>query len=232
MTGQGNASAAGRRRRGRPSAAVLSRGGITAAAMALVDARGPRSLTMAALADQLGVAPSALYNHVATKDELLGWLQDDVNSEIDVSAFAAGPWDGAVAAWARSYRSAYAQHAALVPLIATARVAGAEHTVAMYERVAAGLAGAGWPPHLVADVIVAVESFVLGSALDVSAPTDILEPGSLAPGAPALSAAVAARTDHDPALVAFELGLTALVDGLAARLDGQAPAARRRGATA
>ncbi len=198
---------------------MLSRRGITAAAVALVDARGPRSLTMAALAGRLGVAPSALYNHVSTKDELLGWLQDHVNAEIDASAFGELGWQAALASWARSYRSAYARHPALVPLIATARVAGAEHTVAMYERVAAGLAGGGWPQHRVADAIVAVESFVRGSALDASAPEDIFEPGGLAASAPSLVRAVRARARHDPALAAFDLGLGALVTGLEAALQ-------------
>ncbi len=221
-----------RRRRGRPPAAVLSRSGITAAAMALVDAHGPRSLTMSALADRLGVAPSALYNHVATKDELLGWLQDHVNAHVDVSSFAEQPWRDAVALWARSYRGAYAQHPALVPLIATARVAGAPHTVAMYEHVAAGLTAGGWPQDLVADAVVALESFVLGSALDVSAPGDIFEPGDLEPVAPALSAASAARTADDPALAAFELGLAAMVDGLASRVERETSARGRCGGLA
>ncbi|NAZ88715.1 TetR/AcrR family transcriptional regulator [Kineococcus indalonis] len=207
-----------RRPRGRPSEPVLSAERITGAAVRLVTSRGHGALTMAALARELGVAPSALYNHVATKQDVLRRVQDHVNREVDCSAFATLPWDRALTAWARSYREVYARHVPLVPVIAVTPVRGAPHTLAMYERVAAGLRAGGWPAHLVLDAVVAVESFVLGSALDTQAPPDIFEPGAEAADGSALAAAVRARAGADPALAAFELGLAALVEGLRAAL--------------
>ena len=206
------------RRRGRSATPVLSREKITTAAMSLIEVRGYRSLTMAALARELRVSPSALYNHVRAKRDLLRWLQDHVNEGVDCSAFASQPWDLALERWARSYRDAYARHAPLVPVIAVAPVAGAPHTIAMYEQVAAGLRAGGWPAEAVVDVIVAVESFVLGSALDATAPADIFDVGEEAPQAPVFAAAVAARGGEDAALAAFDVGLAALLDGLRARL--------------
>ena len=207
-------TAAPRRRRGRPSSPLLTVDGITTAAVALLEERGQDGLTMAALARRLGVAPSALYNHVATKQDVLRAVQDHVNARIDCSPFETLPWDEALAAWARSYRDAYARHPALVPVIAVTPVRSAPHTVAMYERVTAGLLAAGWPEHLLTNVVVAVESFVLGSALDTQAPPDIFDPGELADSAPAFTAANRARPAGDTAHDAFELGLTALLTGL------------------
>ena len=207
------------RGRGRPATPVLSPAKITAAAMALIEDRGYRALTMAALARELRVSPSALYNHVTAKQDLLRWIQDHVNEGIDASGFASEPWDVALERWARSYREAYARHAPLVPVIAVAPVAGAPHTIAMYERVAAGLRAGGWPAAAVVDVIVAVESFVLGSALDATSPPDIFDVGDLAAaGAGLRRGGGGAAATSDPAAAAFDVGLAALLDGLRARL--------------
>lgn len=203
-----------RRPRGRPSNPLLTVDGITTAAVALLEERGQDGLTMAALARRLDVAPSALYNHVADKQDVLRAVQDHVNARIDCSSFENLPWDEALGAWARSYRDAYARHPALVPVIAITPVRSAPHTVAMYERVTAGLHAAGWPAHLLTNVVVAVESFVLGSALDTQAPEDIFDPGDLAESAPAFTAANRARPAGDTARDAFDLGLEALLAGL------------------
>jgi AcrR family transcriptional regulator len=194
----------------------LSQEKITAAAVELIEARGYTALTMAALARQLGVAPSALYNHVESKRQLLLWLQDHVNKEIDCSGFGDRPWDVALESWAHSYREAYARHSLLVPVIAVTPIAGSPHTVAMYETVAAGLRAGGWPDDQVMDVVVAIESFVLGSALDAAAPDDIFDvPGDQAP---VLAEVVGARVGRDAARAAFDLGLATVLAGLRERL--------------
>ncbi|MFD1504992.1 TetR/AcrR family transcriptional regulator [Georgenia yuyongxinii] len=216
-------TANGARGRGRPVAPVLSAGKITAAAMTLIEARGYGALTMAALARELKVSPSALYNHVTAKQDLLRWIQDHLNQRLDCSAFATEAWDVALERWARSYRDTYAQHAPLVPVIAVAPIRGAPHTVEMYEQVAAGLQRGGWPDALIAETIVAVESFVLGSAMDATSPVDVFEVGDLVARAPVFTTAVKARRGDDPARAAFELGLTALVEGLRARLKAVTP---------
>jgi AcrR family transcriptional regulator len=205
------------RRRGRPAAPLLSQKKITEAAVALIEDRGYAALTMAALARQLEVAPSALYNHVASKRQLLLWIQDHVNRQIDCSAFGVQPWDVALKSWALSYRDAYARHSHLVPVIAVTPIAGSPHTVAMYEKVAAGLRAGGWPDGHVVNVIVAIESFVLGSALDATAPADIFDVPS--GQAPALEAVVRARVGRDPAMSAFDVGLATLLAGLRDRLE-------------
>ncbi|ASN53304.1 TetR/AcrR family transcriptional regulator [Sinomonas sp. R1AF57] len=204
------------RRRGRPPRPVLSREKITTAALAVIRRAGYEGLTMAALARELRTAPSALYNHVKSKDEVLNWVQDDVNETIDTSGFEDGPWDLALTRWAHSYRDAFARHSPLIPVIAVLPITGAPNTLAMYERVAGGLRAGGWPEDQVVDVIVAVESFVLGSAMDVSAPEWIFDVGDRRDLAPTFADAVAARPRRGAAAAddAFGLGLNALVAGL------------------
>ncbi|CAM3860179.1 TetR/AcrR family transcriptional regulator [Corynebacterium frankenforstense] len=75
-----------KRRRGRPPG--LTRKVIGAAAMEIVEADGASALTMVRLAEKLGVAPSALYNHISGKDQLLVFVQDEVLSRVDTSALA------------------------------------------------------------------------------------------------------------------------------------------------
>lgn len=215
----GDTSKGGRRRAGRPSAALLDQAGITSAALELVGRKGYDGLTMAALARQLDVAPSALYNHVRSKREVLLLVEDHLTALVDVSGFAAGPWEDAVRTWAWSYRDVFAQHTPLIPVIAVLPVTDAPQTLAMYETVSAAFLAAGFPEERIVSAIVALESFIFGSAYDVTAPADIFDAGSMAGATPNFTAAVrslAARGDERPADVAFGLGLEALITGLGA----------------
>lgn len=71
----------------RPRTPLLSRDGIVTAALALVDAEGLEALSTRRLAAELGVSGPSLYNHVATKDELIDAVVDSVVAGVDVSAF-------------------------------------------------------------------------------------------------------------------------------------------------
>src|SRR6478736_3439261 len=232
---QGRAATNGgaqRRRAGRPSAAVLDKAGITSAALELVGRKGYDGLTMAALARVLDVAPSALYNHVKSKGDVLLLVEDHLASLVDVSAFGAGPWEDAVRKWAWSYRDVFSRHTPLIPVIAVLPVTDAPQTLAMYETVSKGFFDAGFPRERIVPAIVALESFIFGSAYDVTAPEDIFDSGSMAGSTPYFTAAVqsssaapqassshpeAGHRDHGrQADTAFQLGLDALVSGLAA----------------
>lgn len=163
---------------------VLSRERIAQAALELVTLDGADTLTMAALARHLGVAASALYNHIGGKAELTALLQDAVMGRVDVSSLEAfldgsGSLAAALADWGRSYREAFAAHPTLIPLIATLPISGAPTTRGMYDVVAAALCHAGVPDARVVPVIIAFESFLFGSAMDVHAPASIFtsQPG-------------------------------------------------------
>ncbi len=212
-----------KRRAGRPVNAVLNSTRITQAALKLVSQDGYQSLTMAALAKSLNVAPSALYNHVASKQDVLLLVEDHLMGRVDVSAFRSKPWMEAVVTWAYSYRNVFATHLPLIPVIALLPVTNAPATITMYEAVTKGFQNAGWPLESIIDAVVALESFIYGSAYDVNAPADIFDAGSLSPKAPNFSAAVerrgismGVRSDAD---AAFDLGLRAMVAGLAAGVE-------------
>lgn len=209
----------GRRRVGRPLTAVLSVDGIAAAGLELLDERG--DFSMAELARALDVQASALYNHVAGKDEVLARVRELVSDRIDVAVFDRLPLEEGLPVWARSYRVAFATHPVTVALFATLPVVRADRTIAMYERVIRAFASSGWPEHDILTTVVALENLILGSALDVVAPDDMLDPVG-ADGAPAFTAAYAAQRaalgDTRPADAAFEAGLSAMLVGLRARL--------------
>ncbi|WP_199727257.1 TetR/AcrR family transcriptional regulator [Cryobacterium tepidiphilum] len=216
----GRARDSPRRAAGRPPQAVLSKAQITRAALKLIEADGYKGLTMSALAKRLGVAPSALYNHVAAKQDVLVLLEDHLMAMVDVSGFDGGQWEPGVRRWAWSYRDVFARHTPLIPVIAVLPVTNAPQTVAMYEAVTAGFLADGWPRDRIVDAIVALESFIFGSAFDVIAPPDIFETGGLAASAPEFSAAVADRWGEGETSrsdSAFGIGLDALISGLSAR---------------
>lgn len=229
-----------RRQAGRPVTPVLNRERIAAAALELVTHDGTGKLTMVALSRRLGVAASALYNHIGSKAELTALLQDAVMGLVDVSALedlleGRGTLEAALAEWARSYREVFASYPTLIPLIATLPISGAPTTRRMYDAVAAALRHSGVPTPQVVSVIIAFESFLFGSAMDVHAPASIFtsQPGEA--DAPAFQLAVDSftstmaapaeevRTDQEgPARTPternpyadapFELGLRALIE--------------------
>jgi AcrR family transcriptional regulator len=83
----------------------LSRERILAAALALADEQGIEALSMRRLGQALGFEAMSLYNHVASKDDLLDGLLDLVLAEMEPPAL-----DGGLAA---IRRSAVAGHEAL-----------------------------------------------------------------------------------------------------------------------
>lgn len=207
-----------RRRAGRPRSVVLDRELIARAALKLVSTQGYSTLTMSAVAKSLGVSPSALYNHVDSKQELMQWIQEIVMDEVDSSVFATHALDQALFRWAQSYRDVFAEHAPLIPMIAVLPVSGSPRTLEMYEAVAGGFVRAGWKQEAIIPAIVALESFIFGSALDATAPLDIFNPGEHAGKLPQFEGALDAQraTGKNNSETAFLTGLAAIIGGLLA----------------
>ena len=212
-----------RRRVGRPRARVLSRRIILETGLRLMDERGADGAGMRAIAQELGVRPSALYNHVAGYPELVAGVRELISERIAVGMFETEPWDRALAEWARQYRDAFAAHPPTIALLAVLPLAEDSVTTTMYDAVSAGLLRAGWPAERVLTVIVALESFILGSALDLAAAEDMLDPGPRA-DVPSFTRAYAARAQRlrgrgeRSADASFELGLRAILAGFRAEL--------------
>jgi AcrR family transcriptional regulator len=202
----------------RPRQALLTRARIVEAAAALVDAEGLAAVSTRRLAAALGVRGPSLYNHFATKDEILDAVADAVVADVDASTFAALGWKEGLRAFARSYRAALAAHPNIVPYLAQGprrRPAG----LALADAVYGGLVAAGWPAARATHIGALMRYLVAGSALGSFA-------GGFAPD-PELYAAhphlgqahrlAAHRESVDEG--AFELGLDALLDGLQRMYD-------------
>src|SRR5262245_15067447 len=89
--------------------APLSRERILQAALELADESGIESVTMRKLGQALGFEAMSLYNHVASKDDLLDGILDLVLDETKPPA-AEGQWDAAIRASAISVHDALRRH--------------------------------------------------------------------------------------------------------------------------
>ncbi|MGP4029810.1 TetR/AcrR family transcriptional regulator C-terminal domain-containing protein [Actinomadura sp. 3N407] len=205
------------RRAGRPSRAILSADAIHRAALDLIDRRGADDFSLAGLARELGVRMPSLYNHVRNRDDVISGMRTLLAAEIDSSPLRKLPWDEALAAWARSYRDAFARHPNTVKLLATTTVR-TPAVLDMYEDFVLALEDAGWPTDQTIGLLTALESFVLGSVLDMVAPEQMIDLSADASRHPRLAAAVAVTPRVDRADAAFELGLAAMLSGMRQRL--------------
>ncbi|MFF7387803.1 TetR/AcrR family transcriptional regulator C-terminal domain-containing protein [Streptomyces scabiei] len=202
---------------GRPRTPLLDRERITTTALELLDAQGEFSVPQ--IARRLGVQTGSVYHHVDGRDGIVELLRERVAQGIDVSALDLRPWDEALAAWARSYRAAFAAHPRTIPLLMTSPVR-APRVLDQYERAVSLLLDAGFPLRDVMPVLVALENVVLGSAMDLAAPVamwEITDESATPHLARALDAAGEGRAD-----AAFELALDGFLAHARHRLETQA----------
>ncbi len=104
------------RRREQPA---LTQQQIVAEAIKLLDADGLEALTMRKLGAALGAVATAVYWHVANKDELLELVVDEVYGEVEVPRVAdPSEWRPAADAAARSVRAMIVRHPWVAPTLA------------------------------------------------------------------------------------------------------------------
>lgn len=199
----------------------LTRERLVDEALALLDEQGENGLTMRGLADRVDRQVSSLYHHVSGRAELVELIRARLVEEMDTSRFEAAPWDEALRHWARSYLQAFAAHRSAIALLATAPLRD-HSTYRMYEVVVDALVRGGWSGPQAVGAMRAVESFVMGSALDLGAPEDFLTSEALPEDVPSM-AEVLGRGTPEPysTRVTFESGLDALILGLQAHVAGR-----------
>ncbi|MGW4358719.1 TetR/AcrR family transcriptional regulator [Streptomyces californicus] len=193
---------------GRPRTPLLDRERIGATALELLDEHGEFSVPQ--VARRLGVQTGSVYHHVDGRAGVIELVRERVSASIDTATLDLGPWDTALAAWARSYRAAFAAHPHAIPLLMTSPVR-APKVLAQYERAVRLLLDVGFPVERVMTVITALENLVLGSALDLAAPETMWELPTGSPGTENLADALAA-TGPGRADAAFELALAAFME--------------------
>lgn len=217
---------------GRPLKKVLTEEKIVQEARSQLTRTG--GFTMSSLAKGLKVAPSSIYNHLASRDEVLSRISDLIVREIDttplqdaVARLANAPaislderrtlWVEATRAWAYSYWKAFSHSVELTSTLAITPITDAPGTLAMYETVVQSFVAFGWEEDEVLTVIEAIEAYLFGSSIDALAPTSIFNPGTAPEESPALSSAYKkfSATVENPAETAFARGIKALLNGFA-----------------
>ncbi len=119
-----------------------SRAEIAAAGVALADRRGLAAVTMRSVAAAIGAAPASLYRYVATRDELVELMADQVYGEYRYAEPEPGRPVASLLRLAHQGRAIYHRHPWLLDVPATGHLPG-PNAVAFIEHTLAALAGTG-----------------------------------------------------------------------------------------
>ncbi|QSB13046.1 TetR/AcrR family transcriptional regulator C-terminal domain-containing protein [Natronosporangium hydrolyticum] len=197
----------------RPARPVLSRQRIIETATTIIDTEGLPALSTRRLARELRVQAPSLYNHFATKEEILDAVGDAIIAGVDLSMFGRDAWPDALRSWAHAYRAAYAAHPNVVPFLVHGpgrRPAALRLADAVY----GALVDAGWPPRYATRIGATMRFFIAGSALGSFALGFPADPALYDENYPHLTDAHRLsehRSEVDDG--AFELGLESLIKG-------------------
>jgi AcrR family transcriptional regulator len=142
---------------GRPG---LTRALITEIALALADARGVESLSMRALAKELGVEAMSLYNHIRNKEDLLDAMVDTVVGRIDLPS-TGGNWQNEMRRRAHSMRTVFLAHLWAPPLI-VGRINVGPNMLALNEATLGCLRAAGFSYVQADHAMNALDSLIYG----------------------------------------------------------------------
>jgi AcrR family transcriptional regulator len=203
--------------------APLSRARVLGAALKMADKGGLDSLSMRTLARALKVEAMSLYNHVASKDDLLDGLVELVVSEIDTPA-PGGDWKGTMRQRARSAHAVLMRHP-WATLLLVSRLNIGPHMLRYVDATIGCLREAGFSYVMADHAWNALDAYIYGFTLHkLSFPLDPSEYASAAkqflPMIPAeqfpylngMSQEVIAGR-HD-GMHELDLGLDLLLDGL------------------
>ena len=141
----------------------LSRERVLRAAVTFADSGGISSLSMRKLGEVLGVEAMSLYNHVASKGDLLDGMIDLVFSEIGLPSAEAG-WKTAMRQRAVSARQVLSRHRWAIGLMES-RSSPGPATLRHHDAVIGSLREAGFPVALAAHAFSVLDSYIYGFAL-------------------------------------------------------------------
>jgi AcrR family transcriptional regulator len=143
--------------------AQLSRDRVLRAAVTRADQNGISSLSMRKLGEALGVEAMSLYNHVASKNDLLDGMIDIVFSEIDLPS-EDGDWKAAMRRRAISARQVLHRHPWAIGLMES-RTSPGPATLRHHDAVLGCLRRAGFSIELTAHAYALLDSYIYGFAL-------------------------------------------------------------------
>jgi AcrR family transcriptional regulator len=194
----------------------LSRRGIAEEALALVEEEGMEALTTRRLAKRLGVEGPSLYNHVASREDLLDEMTAVLNERIDASGLDHPDWRVGLASYARSYRRAFSVRPQLVATIAS-RAVRSDVALLGYDGTFAAFEALGWDHRTAGSVLAALDFLVLGSCIETFGAGFDRPPEAYEPDYPHLAAALRANRGEEIDDLGFELGLAAVIAWIDAR---------------
>jgi AcrR family transcriptional regulator len=143
--------------------APLNRDLVLRAAVTLADAAGISSLTMRRLGEALGVEAMSLYNHIASKSDLLDGMIDIVFGEIDLPS-GDGDWRAAMRRRAVSARQVLHRHPWAIGLMES-RTSPGPATLQHHDAVLGCLRQGGFPVELTAHAYSLLDSYIYGFSL-------------------------------------------------------------------
>jgi AcrR family transcriptional regulator len=146
--------------------APLNRERVLRAAVALADERGAEELTMRKLAKALGVEAMSLYNHVASKTDLLDGMVDIVFGEIDPPA-ATGDWKAELRKRAVSTRAALNRHRWAIGEM-EGRTTHGPNNLRLHDAVLGCLRAAGFSVEMTVRAMSVQDAYIYGFALQQS----------------------------------------------------------------
>ncbi len=214
-----------RRQRNAPRV-QLSRDLVVAAALKVIEAGGGGALTMRGVAEELGVSASALYGHVANKEELIQLVLEQIIGEIPVPR-SGGDWRELIRTFAREMLGVFRRHPGVAGLT-LGRVPFGPSLLAGSERILGELRAAGIPDQ-VAVYVGDLGSLYVGAFAHELEVTPVAEQGDFTaqaagwlkslpadqfPNTVALADLMVAGNAQDR----FEWGLDVIVRGLASYL--------------
>ncbi|WP_227982103.1 TetR/AcrR family transcriptional regulator [Nocardia spumae] len=156
-------------RRTQGTAAGLSRERIAAAAVALIDRDGLERFGVRRLAEELGVDPMSIYNHIKGKAALLDAATEAVLAEISADAEDAGSWEEIARRTARDYLATASRHPHIVALLA-ARPQTSPSALTALERLVSAMRAAGLPDEVVSDTPTLLFGFLNGYLMAILGP--------------------------------------------------------------
>ncbi|MGK5544606.1 TetR/AcrR family transcriptional regulator C-terminal domain-containing protein [Streptomyces sp. URMC 127] len=228
----------------------LTRDRIVRAAIAIADAEGLAALSMRGVAGRLGVAAMSPYRYVNSKDDLVCLMADAVLAELPYPAEPPAGWRQRLEAGARGLWAVHRAHPWLAHTGPLTRPLALPHLFTYSEWMVAALDGHGLAPVAMFNLNVLIYSYVQGTAVHLererqaasdtgltdeewmdsqAAAFDALAASGRYPVFAEVLRSLDAGDGYDLHLdEVFELGLTAMLDGLTPRIENPPPAAAGR----
>jgi AcrR family transcriptional regulator len=201
----------------------LTRSAVVSAAIALADGDGLGSVSIRKVAANLGVRPMSLYTYIASKDDLLRLMADEVVAEVVVPGALPSGWREALTLIAHRSHQTFLAHPWLLG-IAGHRPHLGQSAVRHAEQLLAAVAELEVEPEEAWQILYTVNDYTLGHALRIThADTDSADnfPAFETADFPTLARAVR-RPVNQRSESTFKAGLDLLLDGIGLRYRSKA----------